>query len=126
MTKVLRFFNDNHWYVIAVIIAASISIWLYGCDSQVPSMMDPAKKINRAELELESDYLIGQVKMKLADLDKQDEIKILMLEQALIFGESGTFNPAGLLNTLISIGAISFGLNRNQKLRTITKNTTQT
>lgn len=124
MSKILKFANDNHWYIIAIVLSICVSLWIYGCQSEVKSMMDPTKKVNREELKLESNYLIGQLQIKLADLDKQDEIKILLLEQAMIFGSGGKFNPAGLLNTVVSIGAISFGLNRNQKLKKIVKDTT--
>lgn len=120
MKKILSFLNEQHWYVIATVIAIGLFVWLYGCQSEVASMLDPAKKVSRAELELESDFLIGQIKVKLAALDKQDELKMVLLEQLTIFGTTGTFNPTGLLNALISIGAISFGLNRNQKLKKLT------
>jgi len=116
MRPLLKFFNDNHWYLIAAVIAAMFVFWIYGCESQVGSMLDPTKKINRMELENETAYILGQAKVKLADLDKQDELRQLVLEQAALFDQSGTFNPMGLLNTIISIGAISFGLNRNQLL----------
>lgn len=99
-------------------------IWAFGCESTVVSMMDPTKKITRAELELESDYLIGRLKCKLNELDKQDEIKQLMIDQANIFATTGTFNPTGLLNTGISIAAIAFGLDRNRKLKIAVKEKT--
>ena len=120
--KILKFCNDNHWFIIGAACIIGMIFWLYGCESQVSSMIDPGKKINRQELQLETDYIIGQAKVKLADLDKQDELKKLILDQAAIFGQSGSFNPMGLLNTIVSIGAISFGLNRNQKLNDLQKN----
>lgn len=117
MKKILKFLNNNHWYVIAVILSASLLIWIYGCQSQVRSLIEPEKKVTRAELQVEVDYILGQAKVKLADLDRQDEIKRILLEQAAIFASTGTFNPMGLLNTVITIGAVSFGLDRNKKLK---------
>lgn len=124
MLKLLKALNDNHWYLIAGAIAITLFVWLYGCQSSVRSMIDPTKSVTRDELQLEADYLIGQIKVKMTDLDKQDEIKTLLLEQAAIFGQTGTFNPTGLMNTCISIGAIAFGLDRNRKYKiaTTTKN----
>jgi len=124
MQAILKLFNDNHWYVIAALLACMLVFWIYGCQSEVTSMLDPAKRINRDELQLETDYVLGQAKVKLADLDRQDEIKKLVLDQAAIFGQTGTFNPTGLLNTMIAIGAIAFGLDRNKKLKDATKDTT--
>jgi len=125
MQHLLKFLNDNHWYIIACVLACSFVFWIYGCESQVTSLLYPEKKINRMELENETTYIIGQAKVKLADLDRQDELKQLVLDQAAIFSQQGSFNPMGLLNTIVTIGAVSFGLNRNQLLRDAnkTKNT---
>lgn len=120
MKKILSYLNDQHWYIIAVILIIGFMIWIYGCHSKVTSIMHPGQQVTRAELELESDYVIGQFRVKLAELDRQDAVKTLILEQAAIFGQAGTFNPTGLLNACISIGAISFGLNRNQRVRKLT------
>lgn len=117
MKKFLKQLNDKHWYLIAGIAVIALLIWIYGCQSTVTSLIEPDKKITRAELELETNYIIGQAKIKLIDLDRQDEVKHLILEQAAMFGTTGTFNPTGLLNTCISIGAIAFGLDRNKKLK---------
>lgn len=121
MKKLFTILNDQHWYIIAVILVVGFVFWLYGCQSRVASIMHPDQKVTRAELELESDYVIGQFRVKLADLDRQDAVKTLILEQAAIFSQTGTFNPTGLLNTCVSVGAIAFGLNRNQKVKKITK-----
>jgi hypothetical protein len=124
MKKFLEWTNENHWYIIAAIVICAILVWVYGCQSQVTSMIDHTKKVTRAGLQVESDYLLGQIKVKLEDLDQQDELKRLILDQASVFATTGTFNPLGLLNTLISVAAISFGLNRNQKLYALQKTTT--
>jgi len=121
MQNLLKLLNDNHWYIIAAVLICGLLFWIYGCQSQVRSIIKPTSKITRAELEIEVDYLLAQARIKLEDLDRQDEIKRLLLEQAAIFSSTGTFNLTGLLNTAITIGAISFGLNRNQKLKDATK-----
>jgi len=121
LKKLLKACNDNHWYIIAATMICCLLLWVYGCQSKVASMIDPTQQINRDELKAEADYLTAKIKSKAANLDRQDEIKMLLLEQATIFGQTGNFNPTGLLNTCISIGAIGFGLNRNQKLKTVLK-----
>jgi hypothetical protein len=121
LKTILKFLNDNHWTIIGISAICGLLLWIYGCQSTVPSMLNPSKRVTRAELKLESDFLLGQVQVKLADLDNQDALKQLILDQAALFGQTGTFNPMGLLNTAISIGAISWGLNRNQKVNALTK-----
>lgn len=124
MIKLLQILNENHWYLIAGVIACGFVLWLYGCQSTVTSLLHPQQRINRAQLELEVDYIMGQAEIKLTDLNQQDQIKYLLLDQAAIFGSTGTFNPMGLLNTFISIGAIAFGLDRNKRLKDERKNHT--
>lgn len=117
MDKILHFLNSNHWYVIGFFLVAGFLIWIHGCQSTCKSMIHPEERVTREGLQAEVDYLMAQAKVKLSDLDQQDEIKRLLLEQAAMFTTTGTFNPMGLLNTIISIGAISFGLDRNKKLK---------
>ena len=120
--SILSQLNENHWYIIAAIIICALLIWLFGCQSRVPSLISPDKKVTREELTNESQFLLAQIKTKMLVLDRQDEVKKLIMDQASIFSQTGSFNPMGLLNTLVSVGAISFGLHKNQKLNAIKKN----
>lgn len=115
MKKLLKFLNDNHQYVIAFVIIAAVMFWTYGCESQVRSMLHPERKITRAGLQLELDYLVGQAEIKFTDLDQQDLFKQSLLDLGSTFATTGSLNPTGLLNAAISIAAISFGLNQRKK-----------
>lgn len=117
MKNLLKLLNNNHWYAIAIILVCGLLFWIYGCQSEVYSLINPDQKVNRAGLQVEVNYILGRARVKLEDLDQQDEIKRLLLEQAAIFGTTGTFNPMGLLNTVITIVAVAFGLDRNKKLK---------
>lgn len=117
MTKILKWLNDQHWYLIAIAVIAVSIFWTYGCESQVRGLINPDQRINRAELQNELDFIIGQARIKAEDLDRQDEIKQALLDAANIMSTTGTINPSGLINLAACIGAISFGLNRNQKLK---------
>lgn len=117
MQKILNWLNDNHWYLVAIVIIAGTIFWTYGCESTTVSLLDPNQKINRAGLQNEIDYILGQAEIKAADLDRQDEIKQALLDAVNVIGTTGQVNPSGLLSLAATIGAISFGLNRNQKLK---------
>jgi len=118
--------NDNHWFLIAGVVIVTVIFWTYGCESEVVSMLDETKKVNRAMLTAECNYLIADVENRVANLDSQDEIKQALLDSVNILGTGGNINPSGLINLAASIGAISFGLNRNQKLKAEIKKTTTT
>jgi len=114
MSAIIKFCNDNHWWLIAGLIFTCILFWVYGCVSTVQSLTDPTKKVDRTELQAELTYLVGVAKSREENLDRQDAVKQALLDAANIIGTSGTINPSGLINLLASIGGISFGLNRNQ------------
>jgi len=125
MKTVLHFLNENHQYAIAAVVIAAATFWAYGCQSQVNSLLNPTQQITRPELQAEIDFLIAQAEIKFTDLNKQDQIKQALLDLGSTFATTGTLNPTGLLNTAVSIAAIAFGLNRNQKLKVATaKNST--
>jgi len=124
MKKLLSFLNDQHWYIVGLVIISAVVLWTYGCESQVSGLLNPNTQINRAELQNEVNFIIAQAKIKTSDLDKQDEVKQALLDAANIMGTTGTINPSGLINVAACIGAIAFGLNRNQKLKQVTKNNT--
>jgi len=90
--------------------------------------LTPGKKITRTELTSELNYLIGVAEARGEDLDRQDSVKQALLDAANVIGQGGQINPSGLLNVFATIGAVSFGLNRNQKLKNVsaTKTTTTT
>lgn len=120
MSKILKFLNENHWAAIGALILIVGALYFLGCQSTVPSMIDPKKQINRGELEAESDFLIAQVRLKLEELDRQDEIKRLISEQASLFATTGTFNPIGLVNLAVSVFAVGSALDSKRKLKAAT------
>jgi len=117
---VLKLLNDNHWYIIAVAVLVGTLLWTYGCESQVQSLIDDTKLVNRSELENELQYLIGKARAQAERLDRQDEIKQSLLDAANIVGAGRQINPSGLLNLAATIGGISFGLSQRQKLKAVT------
>jgi len=117
MDTILKWLNDQHWYLIAIVIICATIFWTYGCESQVSSLIDPTQKVNRMELQVEIEYVAGIARTRVADLDKQDEIKQALFDALTVVSQGGQVNAMGLLNLAATIGAISFGLNRNQKLK---------
>jgi len=119
MKKLLKLLNDNHWYIIAAICMAGMLFWTHGCESQVTSLVDPTRKVNRAGLQNELNYIVGQVEIKVTDLDKQDAMKQALFDALTVVSQGGQVNALGVVNLAATIGAISFGLNRNQKLKNV-------
>jgi len=117
MKKSFKFLNDNHWFVIAALCMAIILFWIFGCQSTCKSLINSDNLVTRGELQAELEYLISMANVRAAELDNQDKIKQQLLDAVNIIGQGGQFNASGLLTLFASIGAISFGLNRNQALK---------
>ena len=117
LKKLLKWCNHNHWYIIGTIILASLLIWLVGCQSTVNSLLSPDKMVTRGELQAELEYLINLAETRKDELNRQDEIKTQLLNIASVVSADGTFNPSGLISIFTTIASLSFGLDRNYKLK---------
>lgn len=120
MKTIAKWIRHNQGIFVALIIAAGLLVWTFGCESKVGSLIEPAKKVTRDELQLEIDsevsrleaeldLLIKQASLKMQELDRQDAIKQKLFEFAAITAEAGTMNPTGLLaliGSILGFGAI--------------------
>lgn len=113
--KILKLLNDNHAFLIGAIVVLAIGFYGYGCQSTVKSIIDPENKLTRAELQTEVDYLLSQAQNRFDELDRQDQIKLLIFEQAALFAQTGTINPMGLLTTAVSVVAVGSALDQRRK-----------
>jgi hypothetical protein len=114
MKKLMEWLRHNQGFALALLLAIAISIWIYGCESRVASILAPNQKVNRVELnleiekeqkrlELELDNLIALGEARNQELDRQDEIKKKLAEFGMTAVESGGINPAGIATLLGSI-----------------------
>lgn len=73
MKKLLKFCNDNHWFIIAGLLGIAATFWTFGCVSTVDSVVNPGQQVNKLGLDNELQYLIGLVKIRAEELKRQDE-----------------------------------------------------
>lgn len=120
LSKIVKWIRHNQGLFIALLISAGLLIWTFGCRSMVGSLIEPDKRVTRdelaleldsecARLEAELDLLIKRAAVKVAELDRQDEIKRKLFEFAAITAQAGTVNPAGVLalaGSILGFGAI--------------------
>jgi len=114
--KIIQLCNDNHDFLIAAIIVVVIGLLGYGCESTVTSMLNPEQKVNRAMLQTEVDYFLAQAQNRFDELDRQDQIRLMLFDKAALFAETGVINPTGLLTTAISIFAVGSALDHKREL----------
>lgn len=120
MDKLLTFLNHERYQVISAVLCLSLIVWFWGCESQVQSVVDPARKINRDELTAEVDFFLASAEIRFKDLDRQDEFKQYVLNQALLYGQTGTLNPVGIVATLagiLGVGAIADNVRKRKVIK---------
>jgi hypothetical protein len=117
----LKFFNENHWQVIAVLVICAAGVWFYGCESRVQSIVNPTMKVTRTELMGEVDAFLATAKAREMSLDEQDALRKKILDNAALFAQGGQMNPMGALSTVVSIFAIGSAVDNRRKLKEVLK-----
>lgn len=102
--------------IISGIAAILLLVYAYGCKPTTESLRDPGRKVTREMLALEVNSLLAESKVRIADLDRQLELRNLIFQQTLIVAESGGINPIGLITSLMAIMGIGAAID-DVKLR---------
>ncbi len=95
--------------LISALICIVFFFYCYGCESKVNSLTDRTRQINRQELQLELDQFINMAQLRMADLDKQDELRAIVLQNALILVQGQPFNPVGIITAIAAVYGITQG-----------------
>lgn len=109
LEKIWRAIRHNQGLAVAVVICIGLGMWTFGCESKVKSLKNPTVMVTRPELKIEIDEAIGTAEMRMADLDRQDEIKKKLIEFALASAESGGIDKTGLIGLagwVLGLGAV--------------------
>lgn len=107
-----QWIKKNHRIIITVLLTVALSIWLYSCESKVKSLDDPTQLVNRSELQLELDQFIAKAAMRMADLDRQDALRALIIENSLLIVQGVPFNPVGLITAVAGIYGLTHGTSK--------------
>jgi len=114
MKSVKTWISHNQGTFFALIVMAGITVYVFGCQSKVTSIMHPSRMVTGDELKLEVDVeakrleaeldqIYKQAELKYQDLARQDAIKQKLVDFALITQSSGAVNPAGIIGLLVGV-----------------------
>ncbi len=111
---------SKHWpSVIALVFGLSILFYGQGCESKVPSLLDPSRKITRSVLDLELKQLLALSVLRKVSLDRQDSLKRIIAENAIILIEGSPTNPLGILSGILGLYGLAQG---SKNIKTAIKN----
>lgn len=103
----MKDFINSHWQqILAIAVSLSLTFWAISCQPTVPSLTDPSHKVTRAELQTELQGLQATFQMRSTQLAQQEQIRKLILENALIMAETQAFNPLGIVTSLAALYGI--------------------
>lgn len=98
----------KHWLSLATgLLIVGLLFYGYGCESKVHSLTDNGKWVNRQELQLELDQIFGLAKLRMLDLDKQDQIKAVIFQNSLLLLQGQGVNPVGMITAICGIYGIT-------------------
>lgn len=120
LAEIMNFVSHNTAITIAAVLVMFALVWTYGCESQVRSIVDPTMKVTRSELQNEVDAFLATADIRYAQLDQKDALKKAIFEHALLFTQTGTVNPYGVmmsLQAIIGTGAIVDNVTKRRKER---------
>jgi len=98
----LKLLKEKWPILIAINICVTMLFLTYSCEPQVRSITDPAKSVTRAELQWELDALLRLAEIRKIELDKKEHLRTLIMNNAVLIAETGTFNPVGILTALLA------------------------
>jgi len=135
-TKTIAFTKTHTFLLICLLVGIVLALFAYGCESRVQSILNPTsppvsgslskiKMVTRSELSSELAYIASLAESKYKDLDRQDEIRAMLLNQASIIATSGTFNFAGILPILAGIMGIGAVVDNRKAATTISTQQSQ-
>lgn len=105
----LKDLSDNWPKLIAILALTAFLFWGWGCPARTPSLFVDGQQVTRAELQIELDSIIATAKYRMADLDKQDQIRDIIFQNALLMVDGGTLNPVGILTGLAALYGLTRG-----------------
>lgn len=115
----LKWIREHKTFLVSLFVTAGFFFYCYGCEPRTQSLIDTGKQVNRQELQLELDQVISMSQLRLADLDQQEQIRAIVLQNALILVQGQPLNPLGIITAIASIyGVMQGGSNISKVVRT--------
>jgi len=102
--------------LITILVTVGVLFFIYACEPKVSSLWDNGLRINRQELQLELDQLVSLAQLKMVDLDKQEQLRAVILQNALILVQGQPFNPVGLITGVAALYGITTGVSNAGKV----------
>ncbi|MBA7680007.1 hypothetical protein ES703_88314 [subsurface metagenome] len=107
--------KKNSSILITILATIGVLFYLYGCEPKTRSLSTPNKLVNRQELQLELDQIMGLAQLRMLDLDKQDAFRSIIIQNSLLVAQGQPFNPVGLITAIAGIYGAAHAATKSSK-----------
>ena len=95
--------------IITSLVCSIVMIFICACEPKVRSINGGGLMVTRQELQLELNHLMDLAELRMLNLDRQEQLRTMVLNNAVILAQGQPFNPLGLLTGLAAIYGVSQG-----------------
>ena len=103
----LNWLKLNYRIVLAFLTVVFMTVYLYSCQPTVMSIEDNGRQVTRGELQVELTRVITLAELRFADLEKQERLRELILQNALILASGSVLDPVGIITGVAAIYGIA-------------------
>lgn len=94
----------KNWKAVLIGVTTVLLMLFYiGCQARTKSLTDPKRLITRGELQIELNNVLATAELRMTDLDKQEAIRSLILQNALVLASGQPLNPVGIISAVAAI-----------------------
>lgn len=116
----LEWIKKNWLLLVILLVASGLMIYFYGCYPRVKSLLDNTRMVTRQELQLEFNQIIDLAEIRILDLDRQDKIRTIIMENALVLVRGQPLNPVGIITAVAAVyGAGQAGCSITKKVKEV-------
>lgn len=95
--------------IVMSLVTIGFLFYCYGCEPQVRSLLDNRQLINRQEFQLELDQFMSMAEIRMLDFDRQEKLRAVILQNALILVQGQPLNPVGIISAVAAIYGVMQG-----------------
>ncbi len=106
----MKTISDKICIIISIILCIGFAIYAFGCQPETRSLLDPNRKVTANELSGEIEFLLARFESRKQDLEKQQELRNLILQQSFTIAQTGQINPLAIATSfmsLLGLGAVA-------------------
>lgn len=93
--------------ILIVVVTVAFMLFAYACEPKELSLLNKGVKVTRPELQLELDQLLALADLRMVGFEKQERIRAIILQNAMILVQGQPMNPIGILTGIASIYGIT-------------------